>query len=120
MIRGRKQGFCIEDSRRYLDTPRASCEDKYDCGNQGIQVGWVDNYGSSLDCQWYGDSILIHQRLIQFRIDITDVEPGDYILRVEVNPERTILESNFENNYQEIPFTIPRTFSFFHFTSLIS
>ncbi|MCA9697946.1 MAG: hypothetical protein KC431_10515, partial [Myxococcales bacterium] len=42
----------------------------YTCYNQGLSLGWSDTYGAALDCQW---------------IDVTDVAPGDYTLRMEVN-----------------------------------
>lgn len=32
------------------------------------------------------------------RLDITDVPPGTYQLRITMNPSRTFMESSFENN----------------------
>jgi len=37
----------------------------------------------NIDCQW---------------IDITDVKPGNYLLRVHVNPHKLVAESDFSNN----------------------
>jgi hypothetical protein len=88
---GRKQGFCLEDtlpSQTGGDTPPK----KYDCKNQGVQVGWADWYPAILDCQW---------------IDVTDLEPGDYKLHVLWNPERLMRETTIEDNEGTIPITIP-------------
>ena len=43
-------------------------------------------YVSGVDCQW---------------IDVTDVRPGNYVLVIEVNPNRLVKESNFVNNRVE-------------------
>ena len=87
---GHKEGFCLEDVNRF-DT-NAALSAKYDCTNQGIQVGWADVYSQFLDCQW---------------IDITDVQPGIYTLEVEVNPEHRILESNYSNNVTSTQVEVP-------------
>jgi len=60
---GHKQAFCLEDFDPYDPNAPSSL---YDCGNQGIQLGWSDIYDRGLPCQW---------------IDITDVPPGNYQLR---------------------------------------
>ncbi len=39
--------------------------------------------GSDLDCQW---------------LDTTDLEAGEYLLRVEINQHRQIAESSYDNN----------------------
>jgi hypothetical protein len=39
-------------------------------------------------------------------VDITDVPPGDYLLRITINPDRTIAESNYDNNVAEIPVSV--------------
>jgi hypothetical protein len=82
-VAGRKQAFCLEDFERW--DPNAG-RAKFYCGNQGISAGWADVYGSHLDCQW---------------LDITDVAPGTYWLRVTVNPEQILQESNYANNAAE-------------------
>lgn len=88
---GHKQGFCLLDSARYLDEPWVPRSPFYDCGNQGIQRGWSDVYGAFLDCQW---------------VDVTGVANGSHTLRVRVNPERVIEESNYDNNTAETPVEI--------------
>ncbi|MEM9453663.1 MAG: lysyl oxidase family protein [Myxococcota bacterium] len=91
---GHKQAFCLLDW-----TPWAWSDfgGDYTCSNQGISLGWEDVYGSYLDCQY---------------VDITDVPPGDYLLRVAVNlplPGTTVaplVERNYDNNVLEVPVTI--------------
>jgi hypothetical protein len=72
LVTGRKQAFCLEDFER--DSPTAGPA-VYTCSNQGIGVGWADTYGSYLDGQW---------------LDITGVAPGQYWLRVIVNPYNVV------------------------------
>ena len=88
---GSKVGFCIEDSARYFAIPSAPCDQKFDCGFQGIQPGWADIYGYSLDCNW---------------IDITGIPDGVYKISIEVNPQRILWEESFTNNLSEVEFTI--------------
>ncbi|XP_077377917.1 protein-lysine 6-oxidase [Festucalex cinctus] len=77
---GHKASFCLEDT---------SCEAgyyrRYACTShtQGLSPGCYDTYNADIDCQW---------------IDITDVAPGKYKLKVTVNPKKKIQESNFANN----------------------
>jgi hypothetical protein len=82
----RKQAFCLLDSDPHVANP-PSLTPRYHCGFQGIQAGWADVYTANLDCQW---------------IDITGIDPGNYVLRMEVNPERILPESNYDNNVAEI------------------
>lgn len=89
---GHKQAFCLMDFTRTTGTGPGV----YTCSNQGIQAGWADVYGSYLDCQW---------------IDITDVPPGQYLLRVTINanPDLSpkLTESDYTNNTAEVSVTIP-------------
>ena len=78
---GHKASFCLEDN---------ACEDqssaKYKCagvGDQGISVGCRDIYLNSIDCQW---------------IDVSDLEAGNYTLKVAVNPDKKVKKSSFDNN----------------------
>ncbi|XP_068167352.1 protein-lysine 6-oxidase [Antennarius striatus] len=77
---GHKASFCLEDT---------SCEPGYyrrfacTAHTQGLSPGCYDIYNADIDCQW---------------IDITDVSPGKYILKVTVNPKKQVPESDFNNN----------------------
>ncbi|MEQ2220599.1 hypothetical protein ILYODFUR_007005 [Ilyodon furcidens] len=77
---GHKASFCLEDTscdygyyRRYACTSHT----------QGLSPGCYDTYNADIDCQW---------------IDITDVKPGQYILKVSVNPSYQVEESDYSNN----------------------
>jgi hypothetical protein len=90
---GHKQAFCLLDSERYLtsdNTVRRTPQ--YQCGNQGITRGWGDSYTPDLDCQW---------------VDVTDVPPGNYQLRIRINQAHTLLELRYDNNEALVPVTIP-------------
>jgi len=66
----------------------------YGCGmtSQGISVGYLDVYSAGLGGMW---------------IDIADeVCSGDYWIVYEVDPNEVILESNEENNFTAIPWTL--------------
>jgi hypothetical protein len=80
VVIGRKQSFCLEDDQQV--SPGAPPA-RYTCRNQGISRGWADVYGRFLPCQW---------------LDVTDLPPGGYTLRVVVNPLNTVVESDTTNN----------------------
>lgn len=80
MAEGHKASFCLEDTscdygyyRRYACTSHT----------QGLSPGCYDTYNADIDCQW---------------IDITDVKPGHYTLKINVNPYYQIEESDYTNN----------------------
>ncbi|KAG8594276.1 hypothetical protein GDO81_001140 [Engystomops pustulosus] len=77
---GHKASFCLEDTSCDIGVRR-----RYACTahTQGLSPGCYDTYHANIDCQW---------------IDITDVHPGKYILKVSVNPKFQVLESDFSNN----------------------
>ncbi|XP_069505506.1 lysyl oxidase homolog 1-like [Ambystoma mexicanum] len=89
---GHKASFCLEDTtcdpgfrRRYACTAHT----------QGLGPGCYDTYNANIDCQW---------------IDITDVLPGNYILKVTVNPTFQVLESDFTNNVVRCELTYSGSF----------
>ncbi|WP_437677582.1 lysyl oxidase family protein [Sorangium sp. So ce131] len=88
---GHKQAFCLLDSSP-VGIPGSPSTPRYHCEFQGIQRGWSDVYGAGLDCQW---------------VDITDVPSGDYALRIMINPDQTLPESDYSNNIIEVPVFIP-------------
>jgi hypothetical protein len=90
---GHKQGFCLEDIDPIpsLNPPPANPAIPYDCNNQGLHVGFEDDYPNGVDCQW---------------VDVTDVPPGPYILSVVVNALHYLPESNYANNEVRAQVTI--------------
>ena len=94
LILGRKQGFCIIDVERYsLGAPATkkymTCGAPGVPGTQGLQVGWTDVYGQSLDCQY---------------IQIDNLREGTYVLEDHVNPEQLLPESDYTNNSSAVQF----------------
>ncbi|KAM3620526.1 uncharacterized protein V6R79_025015 [Siganus canaliculatus] len=77
---GHKASFCLEDTSCDPGTRR-----RFACTvhTQGLSPGCYDTYHANIDCQW---------------IDITDVPPGNYVLKVTVNPSQLVQESDFSNN----------------------
>jgi hypothetical protein len=84
VVIGHKQGFCLLDS----ECPNP----KFSCFNQGISAGCSDVYGSELGCQY---------------LDITGIPPGDYTLRVTVDPFSRLAELNEGNNVITVPVAVP-------------
>ncbi|KAK0146951.1 Lysyl oxidase 1 [Merluccius polli] len=100
---GHKASFCLEDTtcdfghlKRYACTAHTQVHARRyqlifhmnTAGSpppslQGLSPGCYDTYNADIDCQW---------------IDITDIQPGNYILKLQVNPKYLILESDFTNN----------------------
>ena len=83
---GHKQGFCIQDTTRSSSATRT--RPRYDCDDQGLQVGWADLYASDLDCQW---------------VDVTDVPPGAYLLHVRWNPARLLADGDPTDDEAFVP-----------------
>ncbi|XP_017096513.2 LOW QUALITY PROTEIN: lysyl oxidase homolog 3A [Drosophila bipectinata] len=81
VAQGHKASFCLEDSSCLPGVPK-----KYSCanyGDQGISINCSDVYLYNLDCQW---------------VDITDLSPGSYVLKIAINPEFKVAEMSFDNN----------------------
>lgn len=77
---GHKASFCLEDtSCDYGYYRRFACT----AHTQGLSPGCYDTYNADIDCQW---------------IDITDVKPGNYVLKISVNPQYQVPESDYSNN----------------------
>lgn len=85
---GRKYGFCLLDHD--CATPQ------YSCSFQGITAGCNDLYAKGLPCQY---------------VDITDtpLPDGVYRLRLTLDPENELAESDDSNNTVEVPFTLGST-----------
>lgn len=94
VARGHKQAFCLLDS---FSPAWKNVGGQFDCGNQGISRGFADIYESDLPCQW---------------IDISDVPPGEYTVRAEINPIQPdattplLVERDYGNNVVEVPYTL--------------
>lgn len=88
---GHKQAFCLLDFEPW-EAGMTWLDAQYYCGNQGITAGFADTYGRDLDCQY---------------IDITDVSPGDYTLRITLNYAHMLAEADYENNITEVEVSIP-------------
>lgn len=77
---GHKASFCLEDTTcDFGHLKRYACT----AHTQGLSPGCYDTYNADIDCQW---------------IDITDVQPGNYILKLQVNPKFLVRESDYTNN----------------------
>lgn len=124
--RAAKRGFCMIDIEKYgafpgpNNNPRqfTSCGAQGIPGNQGISMGWSDVYVWQLGGQYF---------VLDGGDGQPEVPPGNYVLRVTVNPGftptatepcrnadplhpgicHTLPESNYENNVSEISLTIP-------------
>ncbi|HXV95939.1 MAG TPA: lysyl oxidase family protein [Gaiellaceae bacterium] len=102
-----KTGFCLGD--RY-ETEGAEVEGKPtqavwtdECGRdqpwllalrQGISPGYGDDYDPGLEGQF---------------VDVTNVPPGRYVLVHRSNPERTLEESDYENNAASVLIQLRRS-----------
>lgn len=91
LVFGRKQGFCVIDVAPFQFGDVQPGPPKYQsCSqNQGIKVGWADQYVPLLACQF---------------IQMTGVPEGTYVLEDHVNPEHLFPESDFTNNTAAVIF----------------
>ena len=91
-----KVGFCLQDTERietngpatpvYSDDAQRFCEqDNPTIASvyMGVSAGWRDVYDHYLAFQW---------------VDVSDVAPGVYWLRAEVDPNDAVVESNETND----------------------
>lgn len=97
LLRGRKTGFCLSDRHEAMPGARSPGKPKEPvftgfCGPlrpdlltvlQGESVGYRDIYPGHLEGQY---------------VDVTDLEPGRYVLVNRVNASGALHESDYENN----------------------
>ena len=103
-----KVGFCLDDSQHveegvgpigpvYSSAGQSFCQ-RYNPDAtsvyQGISRGWRDVYPAGIAFQW---------------VDVSDVMPGEYWIREDVNPEGIVKETGGANApaYSASPVTIP-------------
>ncbi|HEX7301268.1 lysyl oxidase family protein [Lentzea sp.] len=115
VVADRKNGFCLGDRYRTADAgalPGATRDPaspegqlakqlaQNRCGYrdpaatevvEGISVGSGDDYRYQVDFQW---------------LDLTDVASGTYDVVTTVNPDRTLLESRYDNNSSSISISV--------------
>ena len=128
--RAAKRGFCMIDVEKYQAYPGPANNDRnyLSCGapatatepaipgNQGISVGWADTYVWKLGGQFF---------VLDGGDGQPSVPPGDYVIRITVNPPfvpaagepcpnldsngfcHQLPELNYGNNVSEIQITIP-------------
>lgn len=91
LVVGRKQGFCVIDVAPFQFGDVEPGPAVYrSCGsNQGIKVGWADQYVPLLACQF---------------IEMDSVPEGFYVLEDHVNPEQLLPESDYTNNSSAVQF----------------
>lgn len=77
-----KRGFCLQSTERVSNNELSPLSNiYYDCGTQGIEVGWADEYRAGLECQW---------------VDVTDENtssaPVTKTLSMHTNPDGFLCE----------------------------
>lgn len=100
-----KVGFCLMDSTRTDTwapaTPTYTNSGTGFCGHgkpdlpllvMGISAGWRDYYDRSLPFQW---------------VDVSDVQPGPYGIRSDVDPDGVVLESVEQNTPVYTDYVLP-------------
>lgn len=65
-------------------------------GISGVSVNCSDIYRYNIDCQW---------------VDISELTPGEYKIRVAVNPEFKVAEMSYENNAASCKLLYTETFA---------
>jgi hypothetical protein len=124
LIRAAKKGFCMIDDTPWqfdggVGSPNFRVCGTYSIpGNQGISVGWADSYTKHIGGQYF---------VLDGGDGQAPVPPGEYIIRITVNPPfectafdrahnrpvdprgmcHNFLESNYDNNVGEVHITIP-------------
>lgn len=98
---GHKASFCLEDNDCLplsndggSNSSPVGTRPKYKCanfGDQGISVGCTDTYLANIDCQW---------------IDITDLPPGHYLLKVRLPLCSSLSLSHFFPSLHHTPWSL--------------
>lgn len=80
-----KNAFCLQPSGRVWNHELSPLHhDFVDCIDQGVTVGWIDEYKMGLECQW---------------LDISDVRPNqDLSLSFTTNPEGLLCEGTLKKD----------------------
>jgi hypothetical protein len=74
----KKNGFCLESTTRYSNNEISPIFTQYGrCINQGVEIGWGDEYEAGLTCQW---------------LDVTDTNPGKAKIGFFSNPDGFLCE----------------------------
>jgi len=74
------------------DAAAPETTERFSCEFLGLPASSSLTYDSAADCQW---------------VEIGSVRPGDYLLRITVNPDLVLTESPRSNNILELPVTLP-------------
>jgi hypothetical protein len=96
IVSGGKIAQCVYDSSNWAWPGTGGGH--FACYNQGLSVGFEDEYAAGLDCQW---------------LDITGVAPGNYTVAISINTPNTgfaaprLVERDYTNNVTTFPVTIP-------------
>lgn len=90
--KGNKQAFCLMDSTIW--NPNVSTDPKYGCEEQGVSVGFQDEYPAGLTCQFLiVDNVTTGQSL----------PDGEYRLVATTNALPIVSEANIHNNSASVP-----------------
>ncbi len=83
----RKNGFCMQPTARLMNNELSPLHHPYvDCIDQGVSVGWIDEYKMGLECQW---------------LDVTGVQPNqDLPLSFTTNPDGILCEGTLKHDSQ--------------------
>jgi len=96
-VKSAKQSYCVEATVAYQEGPAVPCTSTSDCGNQGLEIGWLDRYDRYLDCQWLDITNLVE----------TSALNKWYEYFIAVNNGRPIVEYSFLNNHVEFSAFLP-------------
>ena len=88
LITTRKHAYCWNDDAPYLSTAGPAVYNTCDT-NQGLSVGWEDQYPPQIPCQF---------------VQIDNLADGTYVLEMHVNPDLFLPESDYTNNTGAVTF----------------